>query len=114
VALFAELEREGFFAGEPDAPLAIRLHREAVERGTEDREWEWASEILARVKRGQPSVTEAEFTELHAWFIRFDVGAEEDTPLRARLMDPMASRHFGATETVMQLRALREAHPRVR
>jgi hypothetical protein len=113
VATFARLEREGFFAGEPDAPLAIRLHREAVERGNETTEWEWVGEMCSRTMKGKSSVTEAEYDELRAWYLEHDTRGVSDIMIRDALINRYSRgpRRLGVTETVEQLRALRAEHP---
>jgi len=113
VVQFARLAEEGFFAGEPDAPLAIRLHREAVERGDETTEWEWVAEMYERVSRGKPPVTETEYDELKTWYLRHDMRGVSNVNIRDALINcySRGRRRMGVTDTVEKLRALRAEHP---
>jgi hypothetical protein len=71
--VFTRLAKEGFFDNEPDAPLALRLYRLAVERDDPRTiEWEWVSEMSERIRRGELPVTEAEYWEPAAWYRRHE------------------------------------------
>jgi hypothetical protein len=114
VATFARLEREGVFAAEPDAELAIRLHREAVERGHETTEWEWVGEMYSRISKGKPPVTEAEYDELRTWYLKHEkTGGIYDVNIRDALINRYSRgpRRMGTTQTVEKLRALRAEYP---
>jgi hypothetical protein len=72
LAYIEEVARRGFFAGEPDFPVALEIYRAAVaaaEPGTRNlREWEWIAEMAQRIYSGRPPVTEVEYRELERWF----------------------------------------------
>ena len=110
---FAEWREQGFFDGEPDAPVAIRLHREAVERGDpEPVEWEWVAEMYDRIIKGKPAVTEGEYVRLAAWYDRNRCRGIQDPNITYMLYGYMnGPRRLGATEAVEKLRASKAAHP---
>jgi hypothetical protein len=114
-ATFARLEREGFFASEPDAPLAIRLHREAVERGDPMTvEWEWVAEMYTRISKGKPPVTEAEYEELKAWYFKHEATESVyDANIRHAFINTgtRSPRRVSVTALIERLRTLRAEHP---
>jgi hypothetical protein len=107
------LAEAGFFANEPDFPVALELYREAVERGDPLlKECEWLAEMYARVREGKPPASEAEYRELADWYRRHEPVVYR-VDLRFALHNTYSGgpRRLGATRTIEELRMLRAAHP---
>jgi hypothetical protein len=113
--VFTRLAEQGFFDSEPDAPLALRLYRLAVERNDlRIIEWEWLGEMYERVSKGMSPVTEAEYRDLADWYRRHEADRRVYDPnIRYALINTYSRgpRRFGATATVEEMRRLRAAHP---
>jgi hypothetical protein len=122
LAYIEELAGRGFFAREPDFPVALAIYRAAVEAAGPGakylKEWEWIAEMALRIYGGKPAVTEVEYRELEQWFHQnadrvpvnecLDLGGGrrvDRTYLRWKLKS--GPRGGEATETVEYLRALR-------
>jgi hypothetical protein len=104
------LAATGFFANEPDFPIAMELYRDAVERGDpRTTEWEWLSEMLSRLIESKPPVSEMEYEELADWYRRNE-SVVYQVDLRSALLNGGGPRRIGATKTVEELRLLRAAH----
>ena len=106
-------------AGESKRALLIGGHIDSVPNGG------WLDgclnlmagvEILRRINaqyKGKPPVTEAEYDELRAWYLRNDTRGVNDTNIRDALINRYSRgpRRLGVTDTVEKLRALRAEHP---
>jgi len=98
-------------------PEAIRLLREATEQSSKQGvshnscrrpvEWEWCSEIYARIVSNHSPVTEREYNRLVAWYERNLPGIHDANLTMLIRGYYRGARRIGATETVMRLRKLR-------
>ena len=122
LAYIEELAGRGFFAREPDFPVALAIYRAAVEAAGPGakylKEWEWIAEMAHRIHNGKPALTETEYRRWERWFRDnehripdnecVDLGGGRRVS-RSYLRWKLESgpRRSGATEAVEYLRALR-------
>jgi hypothetical protein len=113
--IFEQLGQEGYFQGEPDFDEAISCFRAEVMAG-EPRcpSWDWVGSMYERISKGLPPVTEREYGELAAWYLRHEHRKDIfDVNIRYYLGngDPRGVRTPYCTPIVARLRRMRARHP---